>query len=116
MKRGLIIVILMALAGCITARKNRPPATSPAEKAFYRAEDAFDAKEFTEAIARYSRLKRRVLSSFASLFRCPSSWITSILRSNTSVCYLVRTTMPLVLRPARDFLTLPDAALLARLL
>lgn len=62
------IFIALFLVGCITSSKNRPPATSPAEKAFYKAEDAYDASEYAEAINRYSRIKRRYpYSQYAAL-------------------------------------------------
>ena len=66
--------------------------------------------------SRYSRLKRRVLSSFASFSRCPSSRITSTIRSITSVRYPSWTAIPVALCPVRGFPTLPGRTSPRRLL
>jgi hypothetical protein len=66
--------------------------------------------------SRYSRSKRRVLSSFASFSRCPSSRITSTIRSITSVRYSTWTAKPLALRPVVGFPNLPGWSSLHRLL
>jgi hypothetical protein len=66
--------------------------------------------------SRYRRSKRLVGSHSASFLRCPSSVVTSTIRSNTSVCVHDWTTVSLALRPVHGFPMRPGWSLLHRLL